>query len=111
MKNFETYKKDIERELMVKIIMGLRHGSLSQKKAQTIAQEYLVLMSAKNTDELFECMGKLIEKYAEMLEVYIKTASEYFNQKKEYVLSEARKYMQTAQYEHAVTVLQKGGLN
>ena len=106
MKNFEEFKKDVEREIMIKIIMGLRYGKISQKKAEVLAQEYTRLMQFKNTDELFSQMANIVEKYSEMLEVYLKVASEYFSQKKEYVLSETRRYLQTAQYDKALAVLQ-----
>ncbi|HRN96135.1 MAG TPA: hypothetical protein PLD54_01675 [Candidatus Levybacteria bacterium] len=108
MKNFEEFKKDIERELMVKIIMGLRYGKISQSKAETLAQEYLELMEVSNTDELFTNMSKLIERYSEMLEVYLKTATEYFTQRKEELLHAGRQYMQQSQYDNAVYAL-KGG--
>lgn len=105
MKNFQDFKNDIERELMVKIIMGLRYGSISQVKAQNLAQEYLTIMTAVNTDELFSNMGKIIEKYSEVLEIYLKTAAEYFAQKKEVLLDAGRKQMQLTQYENAVYAL------
>lgn len=106
MKNFEQFKKDVERELMVKIIMGLRHGRISQRKAEILAQEYLQISSVSNTDELFRQMSQLIEQYSEMLEVYLKTATEYFSQRKEELLNAGRYYMQQAQIENAVYALQ-----
>ncbi len=108
MKQFQEFKQDIERELMIKIIIGLRHGKISQSRAQKLAQEYLNLTNASNADELFNNMSKIIERYSEILEVYIKTATEYFDQKREYVLSEARKYLQRSQYDHALIILKKG---
>ena len=106
MKNFDEFKKDVEREIMIKIIIGLRYGKISQKKAEVLAQEYTRLMQLTSADELFSQMAHIITQYTEMLEVYLKVASEYFSQKKEYVLSEARKYLQTAQYDKALAVLQ-----
>jgi hypothetical protein len=112
MKNFNEFKKDIERELMIKIIMGLRYGKISQQKAEVLAKEYLELMSVSNTDELFTDMSKLIEKYSEILDVYIKTATEYFSQKKEELLRTGRHYMQQEQYDHAVSALKgQGGIH
>lgn len=105
MKQFNDFKRDIERELMIKIIIGLRHGKISQAKAQKLAQEYLVIMKAVNSDELFTNMGKLVGMYSEILEVYLKTANEYFTQKKEELLRAGRKYMQQAQYDVAVSAL------
>lgn len=105
MKQFNDFKKDIERELMIKIIIGLRHGNISQAKAQRLAQEYLSVTNAENSEELFTNMGKLVEKYSEILEVYLKTANEYFDQKKDSLLQAGRKYMHQAQYDVAVSAL------
>jgi hypothetical protein len=105
MKNFEEYKKDIERELMVKIIMGLRYGKISHQKAEQLAQEYSQIMSAQNAEELFAQLSARIEYFTEMLEVYLTSATEYFAQKKEELLEAGRSYMKISDYENAVYAL------
>lgn len=106
MKTLNEFKNDVERELMVKVIMGLRHGKISKEKAQSIAREYIKLREAENSEQLFENMASLIIKYSEILDVYLKTASEYFMYKTNQLLNEGRKYMKIEQYDLAVDALQ-----
>jgi hypothetical protein len=105
MKNFSEYKKDIERELMIKIIIGLRHGKITERKAEELAKEYMSLVSVQSTEELFRGLSQKIEKHSEILEVYLKTATEYFGQKKDEYLQKGREYMKKSQYDHAVHAL------
>lgn len=105
MKTLKDYKNDIERELMVKVILGLRHGNITKEKAQDIATEYLKLRESTDIEQLFSNMSRLFNEYSEVLEVYLKTASKYFSDKTNLLLFEGRKYMNLRQYDLAVDAL------
>ena len=41
MNNLTEFKKEFEREMLIKIIIGLRYGKISNEQAQVLAKEYL----------------------------------------------------------------------
>ncbi len=105
MDQFNTLKKDFEREVMVKIIVGLRHGTISEERARVLAHDFLDCMSASDGDTFFSKTVTLLEKFSEMIDLYLKYAEEYFIEKRDYLLSIAREYMKAKQYDEAVSAL------
>lgn len=101
----QTIKQQLEREMMVKIIIGLRHGKLSQEKAQVLAREYLAVTNTHSEEEMLSKLFLLIERYAEMLDVYVKVASQFFADQKEKILLEARSLLAVQNYDAALSVL------
>jgi protoheme ferro-lyase len=90
---------------MIKIIMGLRHGIISESKAEKLAKEYTSLMDIQSIDEFFSTLAQKINSFSEMLDIYIQSANDYFNQKTEEFLSNGRSYMKSSQYDKAVNAL------
>jgi hypothetical protein len=105
MKNLIEYKKDVERELMIKIIIGLRHGTISETKAEYLAKEYTSLMNIESVDEFFSNLAQRVNKYTEILDVYIRSANEHFTHKTEELLKNGRIFIKNAQYDQAVIAL------
>lgn len=101
----QTLKQQLEREMMVKIIIGLRHGKLSQEKAQTLAREYLAVTNTHSEEEMLSKLFLLIERYAEMLDVYVKVAAQFFAEQKERVLADTRTFLGVKNYDAALSVL------
>ena len=103
------FKKEFEREMLIRIIIGLKYGKLSNDQAQLLSKEYLEASGYETVESMLAKLYSLIEKYSDILEVYIQLANKYFTAKKEQILTQAREYMSVQQYDVALTVL-KGGV-
>ena len=110
MNNLTEFKKEFEREMLIKIIIGLRYGKISNEQAQVLAKEYLNASNEGTEEKILSRLFSLIEKYTDMLELYIQLANKYFSEKREQVLTMTREYLLAQEYELALKTL-KGGMN
>ena len=77
MKNFTEFKKDIERDLMLQIIMHMKRHTLTTKKAQKLAQEFLPTLKNSTIETFLDDLSKLSYNYKEIRDVFMKYAQQY----------------------------------
>lgn len=63
---------DIERDLLSRIILDLRHKKMSAGEAQYLARDFLALLPSGDEEELLEKFGELGKTYPEVQKIYIK---------------------------------------
>lgn len=77
-------KRNIQKDLLARIILNLRHMKLTSAKARRIAKEFILIQPFENVEILFDRLHVLSLRYSEVNEVYQKYAREYFQYQKEY---------------------------
>jgi hypothetical protein len=83
MKNLELFKKDFKRDLLVKIVVSLKHGKTNKGKAKSLAREILSIFRESEAGSIFSKLNKLSESYPAVLDVFIKRGYEFDNREKE----------------------------
>ena len=77
MKNFEQFKKDFKRDLLIKVVIGLKHGQTSKDKSAEIARNILEVFRNGEPAVVFQGINKLAETHPYILDIFIKRANEY----------------------------------
>lgn len=102
MTNFDQFKKDFKRELLVKVIIDLKYGKISHARAVRIAQDIVEIFKDQNPALVFSKINKMAETKPEVLDIFIKRISEYEARDREDRLAQIHVYL---------TPSQKGGGN
>lgn len=105
MNTLSEFKIEFEREMLIKIIIGLRYGKISNEQAQQLAGEYLMAVREENAENILSKIYTMAGTFNDILELYIRLASKHFTEKKEQILTQAREYMNIQQYDVALNVL------
>lgn len=106
MKEINELVKDIERDLLINIILSLRHKRMTKKEAKKLSASYLKGFPFRDSEDLFLSLRVLSDKFREARKVYIKYAVDYYDLKDKKILSEMRFYMNTNEIDKAIM---KGG--
>lgn len=106
--NVNTLLKDVKRDLMFHTILNMRHYKLTVKDAQYLAQDFLVVLPATTIEDLLLKLYELGKNYEEARIVFIKYAVEYYEQKEQKILHEARKCIKKGDIDKALEILKKG---
>jgi deoxyadenosine/deoxycytidine kinase len=105
MQNIMTVKKILERELLVTIIMGLRYGKITKEKAQKLSQEYKAIIVASKEEDVLQNLYATIQKYSELLDIYLTIAADFYEKKKQTCLAHGRQFIGSQRYDWAVQAL------
>lgn len=108
MNELNTLIKDVERDLVVKLVLGVKYGRIDLKEARNIAREFMAEHPYKNKEDLFEQLYIMSEKYNQVRKVYVKHVFEFEDEKRQNRLEIMRNYMKNNEYKNAVNVA-KGG--
>lgn len=93
-----TYKKlrtDLERELLLTLIVGMKRNKISDKRAQMISKSFLQIM--KSTDDKRELVNRvsiLCQTYPEIVDGYLKTARKFEEEETSIKLLEVKAYLE-----------------
>lgn len=92
--NFEQFKKDFKQDILIKVIVATRHGKVSSDSASYLAR--LILEIFENEPrEVFKKLNKLTETHPDILDIFIKRATEYDDRKKIEDISQIQIYLRT----------------
>lgn len=82
MKNFDQFKHDFKQDVLIKVIVALRHDAITQNRASGLAQAILEIFSEENPRAVFTLINKLSETNSDIVDIFIKRATEYDDRKK-----------------------------
>jgi hypothetical protein len=108
MKNLTELVKDIERDLVINIVIGVRHKRLTLKESKDLSKSFMASFPFRNYNELFEMLYELSLRYKAARKVYVKYFPEFENEEKEKILMNMRNFIKTNDYENAIKAA-KGG--
>lgn len=108
MNDLKLLIKDVERDLVINLTIGIRHKKIEKKEARDIAKEFMT-SPYKSEKELFMKLNKMSNKYWLVRKVYIKHAPGYESEKDGEIIKLMRKYMKMNDFENAIRVA-KGGV-
>ena len=93
MKDLNLLVKNIERDLLINIVLSVKHGRITKSEGRKIAGEFLS-MSFEDNNDFFEKLRDL-SKFREVRKVYVKYAPVYFLEKDEIDLKKLRNFMKS----------------
>jgi len=102
MKDLVILTKDIERDLLINIVMSVKYGRISKKDAKEIAGEFLA-KSFNSQESIFKSLYELKD-YKEIRKVYVKYAPDYYKEKGKLKLKIMRDFMNLKDYESAIKI-------
>ena len=108
-KNLEQYIIDIQRELLSKLILSLNTMQTTMERAQSLAQEFLGRLPVNSRQEIISVLKTVCFKYPEVLDVYLKYANEYDQEKANLFYEQAASSARGGDVEKALSYI-KGGL-
>jgi hypothetical protein len=86
MKNFEQFKKDFKRDLLIKIVVSLKYGKANESPSE-VARTILEVFKFNEKEVVFKQINKLSETHPEILDIFIKRGYEYDAREKDEKLS------------------------
>ena len=104
MKSLERTIKDVERDLVINMVLGIRHGRINLKEARSLSKSFMTSFPFQDYKSLFETLYMLSNKYKEVRKVYIKYFPEFENEQREIILTNMRKFMKINDFENAIKV-------
>ncbi|MGH7245540.1 MAG: hypothetical protein ACREGI_01235 [Candidatus Levyibacteriota bacterium] len=104
----DKFTRDIEKELTLHILNNIRTGELSEEDAEKLADEFLLLLPAKDKEDLLNKLDALGGTFPEAKQTYATYIVPMEEEKRLKALEEMRKHIQTGNIEQAIAVA-KGG--
>lgn len=102
MKDLKLLIKDVERDLVINLILGVRHGRIGKREAIFVSRSFMASFPFQNYEALFRVLNVLSDKYKEVRKVYIKYFPEYQSEKREKTLERMREFMRNNDIENAI---------
>jgi hypothetical protein len=93
MKNFEQFKKDFKRDLLIQIVINMRHGKTGKASSSELAREVLKIFREGQAKQVFERINKLAETHPEILDIFIKRGYEFDSREKDQRLEQINIYL------------------
>lgn len=81
MKNFDQFKHDFKQDVLIKVIVAMRHEKVSAEKASYLARAISEIFE-NEPHEVFKKLNKLAETHPDILDIFIKRATEYDDRKR-----------------------------
>ncbi len=101
MKELKDLMKDVERDLLIGIVISVKHKRLTLKESEKIAKEFIE-EKTEDYEKLFKKLFEMGKKYKIVRKIYVKYAPEYEYMKKERDLKIMRNYIEEKDYESAI---------
>lgn len=91
--NFELFKKDFKRDLLIQIVINMKHGQVSKASSSELAQEVLKIFREARAKQVFGRINKLAETHPEILDIFIKRGYEFDSREKDQRLEQISIYL------------------
>ena len=105
--NFETFKKDFKRDLLIQIVINMKHGKTNKTGSKELAREVLEIFREGHSRQVFERINKLTETHPEILDIFIKRGYEFDSREKTEKIEQIHIYL--AEGSMPPEALAKGG--
>jgi hypothetical protein len=102
MKDLKGVVKDVERDLLINIVLSVRHKRMTKAQAKKLSKSYLTSFPFNDFDSLFESLKNLSKSSREARKVYVKYAQDYYDSKDKVTLSEMRFYLNKKDLNNAI---------
>lgn len=106
--NMEQFIKDIKRDLIFQFILSIKHMELSAKKAQNISKAFLDCLPPESKEELLGKLQALGKDNRVVMDVFIKYANLYGEEKKCEAVKIASRHIRDCEIEEAIEIIKKG---
>ena len=104
MKSLEQTIKDVERDLVINMVLSVRHGRISLKEAGSLSKNFINGSPIKDYEDLFGRLLVLSNKYKEARKVYVKYSPGYEEEITGGILKTMRNYMKNNDFENAIKI-------
>ncbi len=104
MKDLKELVKDIERDLIISLVLSVRHGRINMKDAKSLSKNFIESFPFRDYEDLFGRLFALGNKYNEARKVYVKYSPEYEEEKTIRILNKMREYMKNNDFDNAIKV-------
>lgn len=108
MKDLKELVKDVERDLVINIVLGVRYKRLTLKEAKTISKSFMASFPYKDHKELFEKLYILGSKHRAVRKVFVKYFQDYEKEEIEKTLVNMRIFIKINDFENAIKVARGG---
>jgi hypothetical protein len=102
MKSLDEFVKDVERDLVIGLVLATRYKKISKKEARDIARDFISKIPFKDHEQVFEKIYEMSDRYWVVRKIYIKYAIGFEKEKDEYMLKEVRDFMKISDFENAI---------
>ncbi|HVZ11736.1 MAG TPA: hypothetical protein VG965_01780 [Patescibacteria group bacterium] len=82
MDNFNQFKKDFKRDLLIKIVISLKHGYESKTDSQALVRKLLEILKIDDQRMVFSQLNKFSEGRPDILDIIIKRFNEFDEREK-----------------------------
>lgn len=106
-KDTQEFLMDVEKDLLLHVTLNLKKGKISKNQAQKIAQNFLALFPIYSQEDLIKKLRTLSFTCEEGLEVFLKYAQPFYEEKKEEALQAALKEIKTGNLERALAIVKE----
>lgn len=104
----DSLVEQIQQDLLIEVILELRHQTLSQDDARQLARDFLALFPIGSIEECLTKLYRLSKLYKEVQKVFVHYAIPYLRQKEQGILDIAIPYIQQGKLEEALLILKEG---
>ena|SRR3972149_11472824 len=103
MKTLEQTIKDVERDLVISIVLSVRHKKMTMGEAKKLAKEF-VSDSFDSQEILFDRLYELSNSFREARKVYVKYAPDFYEEKRIMILGNMRKLIKNNDIDNAILI-------
>lgn len=105
--NLEKFISDFERDLLLRIILNLRHKEISLKRAKMLAREFLEILPIEQKEDFMKKMKELGKTYREVMDLYIKYAALYHEDRKQEVIAATQVFLRNGDIDNAISLIKE----
>ena len=109
-KRFQIFKKDMQRDLFIHIVVSLKHGGISHGLAKSLSQKIIEVFKNTKEAQIYEAFFEISKKHPEIMDIFIKNANAYENRKRMEDIPAIISFIEQNDIENALRVV-KGGEN
>lgn len=104
MKDIKELIKDIEADLVIGLVLSVKHKRINIKQAKVISKDFLSGFPFKDYEDLFMKLYVLSDKHRIVRKVYVKYSQSYEEELTKYILEKMREQITIKDFEKAIII-------